>query len=312
MSTNKALKLGRERAPNSNFGQEFMRTAERRILYEKGVVLETHELSRETYLRGISLDERNALVYLFGVLFEDLNSGRLAPYGLLAVGTATYQYSYWSGLESFLRRNNGQDKLGYVRRQGEDLDIILCVDLPSNNIRTLHIPKIVSSVKKDLASAADNGRLTFVHSVDKRQDGAIYLTMFELSDEAETTPVRARRHKRIDYKGDNFRIKFKGCRDIHLSFDDLNIDEKLKSERVEDYEFSLLSRHNDMIPAIYRINNNPGLFDRGDQQKPKNAWLHALAQSCMLDRMRFLDRVNEQKRKGGWWGDQPIDGEMPF
>lgn len=277
----------------------------RRRWYEEDqqVNFPTSEMPREVVLRNMSRDERNGLAYLFGTrgVFPKL-SRVIGGFSIFAVGTITYPFSYWHKLEEYLK-NNDPSKMHYVHRRGQDIDLIIA----SNCFPGL-IEEAVPYVTRQLEEAKKRRELSFKFSPEARKDGTSYMTVPKEYVAQEGQAVL--RHKRKEYKGPNFEIKFRFCREFHLSFErSWKTEEKLAIERVGDYSFSLLDRHHSMIQAIDQVNLTPELF--GEETPPRNKWLDSQAEGIIMGNRSYREWTAKQRGKKAE-GYKPSPGELPF
>jgi hypothetical protein len=224
---------------------------ERTKLYESVIPIEVaNEIPSEEYLRGLTQQDRINLARLF-MSFDRLV--RVMP-GLtaLAVGSSTFNERYWADLQGYLAVND-PTKLDYVCRRGEDIDIILCEDA-YRELPPSWLTECVDFVKMDLKDAG----FDYTYEEIVRESGTSYLTVPEEYKEQEGQGVI--RHKAQQYPADSFKIAFSNGRSIHLSFERMLAELKLKNERINDYNFSLLFRGSskrwDLIRTLEQINSS--------------------------------------------------------
>jgi len=232
----------------------------KRILrLESNLHIETNEVNRESFLRSISRNERNALVYVL----DSLKIFKEATYfSAFAVGTTTYPDSYWHGLKTYLQSKECKELLSFAEKKGEDIDIQLCYDqFTSQNWRLPFVDEWPKFVNRDLKKA----KIKFVKS-RTRLNGTAY-NDFPLKTRNGREVIR---RKTKDYDSSNFKISIEGIRPIHLFFD-LTYDtmHKLFSERVNGDNFSLLLRHgniSDLAELVVKINSSSQLFNYKSEQ----------------------------------------------
>jgi len=269
---------------------KMMETSEwvqRRNWYEQDQKVEfpTREVPRDAVLRNMSRDERNALVYLFGTggILSRLQK-TISAYGVFAVGTITYPTSYWVGLEKYLMEKD-PTKLNYVKRRGQDIDLIITEEI-FDGLEGDRKDNVVEIMHELLRKATRKGEFFYDFSEEARENGTQYLTVPEEYIEKEGQSVL--RTKPIAWAGPNFRIKIRGCRWFHVSFDGKNIENKLRKERIANCYFSLLERHFGMVPAIDRVNLSPGFFDM--RNEPTNIWLDEAASKIIKGGRDYRER----------------------
>jgi hypothetical protein len=206
--------------------------AERRRVYEANPkLLKTGEMPLEKYLKErLSEGERDAISKLFLSLemVYKANSCLMA----LAVGTTTFPDGYWDELEKFLKEKD-PSKLEYVKRRGEDIDILLAPDFLTN-CRFCEQPG--EFLEQDLKNLGIN----FEFEERGSESGANY---FDVPKELQEKYGRVIRTKGKDYCLDRYKINLQNSRQIHLWFDDMATSEnRIAFERIWGYPFSILFR----------------------------------------------------------------------
>ena len=227
---------------------------ERRKLYRKSPIFGFNELSKESYLRGISKIERNGILHLFRNVFESLK--RLDLFMLLAIGTTTYPPEYWAGLEKTLKEND-PEKLDFVKRRGEDIDLQICRELKPFSQYTLE--NFIKYIQLDL----EEKKIQYKLNTQENECGTNYFVVPKELRRLHREGVS--RTKSKEYDTDTFKIYLPGSRPIHLSFyTDFCAEIKLQYERLENCHFSILFRDSNYFnlkEVVDRVNTQKELFE---------------------------------------------------
>ena len=214
--------------------------------------LSPNEISPDTFLRNMSQDERNGLVYLFGDVLKRFYRPTI-DIAVFGIGTLTFPNSYWVGLEKFVSEDNPSLK-DITGRRGQDIDLIIT----DESSTTIHY-RIIKFFKSLLREATKEGTLSYSYSEEARENGASYIKLPNEKD----GKLEVIRGKSIEYKGPNFIISITRCRNFHISFNHQHTtDSKLVEERVYGRNFSFLGRVLEILDSIHDVNIAPGLFDQ--------------------------------------------------
>ncbi len=215
----------------------------RERLYHKGIPIPTKEMPREIFLSHLKQQERRNLVELL----KRINSAKSrtrgeAEYGVLAVGTTTYDDEYWNGLKEYLKERKDTKHAKYIAHRGEDIDLIL-TPVNSRNITykgTCSWSSFIEVVRENGKTLGDK----VILEGDGRKNGTHYLSIPEEFQKKYKKSII--RMKSKAYGNDSMIVKYKGCRSFHLDFNDIVLDEKLKQERVENAPFCFLTTNYDI------------------------------------------------------------------
>ena len=210
-------------------------------------------MERNTYLTSLPKQERTALAEFLKLLFADRLS-RLGTFGALAVGTTTYPYEYWLKLERDLRGKD-PEKLDFVQRRGEDIDIQLC----SENCGYV-IPE--PEINEAVAEILEQKGIKFERQADRCTSRVSYLGVPpEYRAQHGQSVLRI---KDVNYGAPNLRAEFEGARTIHIiySFSEC-LDQKLQREESQGLPHVVLFRRNayqEFRHAVERVNRQGLLF----------------------------------------------------
>lgn len=216
--------------------------------YEDMLPKSENQIPIENYLISLKHDERHFLADLFRTILYN-GEKYFLEVAALAVGTTTYKGDYWNGLKRYLEKND-PEKLSYVDRRGEDIDIKFCHD----QFWDLS-PEAFEVGLRRIKNLLDKNKIEYSFS-EKKENGTKY---FQVPEDYQSKYGKIRRHKPYNYE-DNFIIKNPKGRNVHLFFGKFLADIELKIEHLNNNLFCLLFRDNryrDLEKIIKKIESEP-------------------------------------------------------
>jgi hypothetical protein len=231
-----------------------------RILNERGIYPQSHELPRPEYLANLSTSEQSVLSSFLESVW--VKSARDVNYGIIAVGTSTFRKSDFDYLKVLLNipnatfneyETNYADQTEPVFRQPFNLETILSKLGEDIDIKFIPASKQddLSKVRDVIIDYATAQNIPFSLVKERNLAGTNYEVEPPFAMLKEGDSVEVRRIKLLsDFDCDSIILHFVDSRPVHCYFDSTFLmHDKLDYERSESFNFTTLV-YNGNVPEL--------------------------------------------------------------